>query len=85
MKLPKVKHRQLAIRFASGRFPQVSTTATEEKFGSKARQHVEMLKVNLRRYEMDSQETCDTEKALEGLLFFSKTVILDMQNKEDLY
>ncbi len=57
----------------------------EEKFGSKARQHVEMLKVDLRRYELDSQETCDTEKALEDLLFFSKTVILDMQNEEDLY
>ncbi len=43
-----------------------------------------MLKVNLFRYELDSQETCDTENALEDLLFFGKTVILDMQNEEDL-
>ncbi len=57
----------------------------EEKFESKPRQWVEMLKVNLRRYELDSQETCDTEKALGDLLFFSKTVILDMQNEEDPY
>ncbi len=57
----------------------------EENFGSKARQHVKMLKVNLRRYKLDSQETFDTEIALEDLLFFSKTVILDMQNEEDLY
>ncbi len=56
----------------------------EETFGSKARQHVEILKINLRRYELDSQETCETEKALEDLLFFSKTVILDMHSEEDL-
>ncbi len=56
----------------------------EEKFGSMARRHVEMLKVNLFRYELDLQETCDTENALEDLLFFGKTVILDMQNEEDL-
>ncbi len=57
----------------------------KENFGKKARQQEEILKVNLRRYELDSQETFDTEKALEDLLFFSKTVILDMQNEEDLY
>ncbi len=44
----------------------------EEKFGTKARQHVEMLRVNISRYQVEPQKATDTEKAMDDLLLSSR-------------
>lgn len=85
IKLPKSKHRQLAVQYAFGRFPQVSTTMMAEKFGNRVRQHMETLDRNLSGYDLEGEEMWATEKALEELLFFSKNIIECMQNDEGLW
>ncbi len=53
LKFKKVKHRQLAIQFACGKFPQLSTTEMEDKFGDEARHHMEMLSGIISRYQLE--------------------------------
>ncbi len=36
---------------------------------------METLKENLSRYQLESEEAYDTEKAMDDLLFFSRTVV----------
>ncbi len=45
---------------------------------------MEELNANLSRYELEPQEAVDTEKAMDDLLFFGRTVITEMQNEEGL-
>ncbi len=64
LKFTKVKHRQLAILFDCGRFPQVPISAMLDKFGDKARHNVDMLDANLSTYQLELQEAVDAEKAM---------------------
>lgn len=49
LQFSNVKHRQLALQYISGRFPQVSTTSMTEKFGNRVREYMNSTKTKNRQ------------------------------------
>ncbi len=81
LKFRQLKHRQLAERCASGRFPQVSTSLMVDGFGPREHEHLAKLQDNLSKYDLSPEEALKTERALNCLLFYSNTNLGNMQEE----
>ncbi len=73
--IPKLKHRQLAEKWAFGRFPPPSTTLLQEKIGDIVERHLDTLDEHLSRYHL----VAATEAALDHLLFMTATFFDDVE------
>ncbi len=69
LQLSKLKHWQLAVKWSFGRFPLLSTSLLEEKFGEKIPRNLNALKTLLSRYRLSEEERTVTEASLDHLLF----------------
>ncbi len=69
--LPRRVHRTQALKRACGRFPPMSTTQLEHRFGTKVEDHLTTLRTNLSKTFLDPGKTLATEKALDELNWFN--------------
>ncbi len=79
LRLPKVRYRQLAVKWAVGRFPPLSTALRLEKFGDIVETHLDTLQENLSRYRLGQNDTEATEAELDHLLFMIASFFKDME------
>ncbi len=75
----KVRHRQLAVKWAFGRFPPISSTSLEEKFGDTASRHLGILQGKLAGYHLNEEERLEIETALDQQLCMTITFFDDME------
>lgn len=66
-------------KWAFGRFPPMSITLLEDKFGDTVPAFMNDLKEYLGRYRLTEEETKVTEKALDQLLFFTIVFYDDLE------
>ncbi len=79
LRFAKVRHRQLAVKRAFGRFPPISSTLLEEKYGNTVSRHLDTLQCKLEGYNLREEERKETETALDQLLFMTITFFDDME------
>ncbi len=79
LQLSKPRHRQLAVKWAFGRFPPLSTSLLEEKFGEKIPANLNTLKTLLSRYRLSEEERTAAEASLDQLLFMTSTYFDDLE------
>ncbi len=68
LRLPKAIHRSLAVKWALGRFPPLSTSLLEEKYAAVVTKHLDTLKEKLAGYQLNENQVRDTEHALDTLV-----------------
>ncbi len=56
-----------------GRFPPISATLVEEKYGNTVSRHLDTLQSKLAGYNLSEEERKETETALDQLLFMTIT------------
>ncbi len=71
VRIPKARHRQLGVKWTFGRFPPLSTTVLEEKFGGIVGKHLRELHILLAKYSLNESKMRATEASLDQLLFFT--------------
>ncbi len=79
LRLPKARHRSLAVKWAFGRFPPLSTSQLEEKYGTAVTMHLDTLEEKLAGYQLKENQVRDTEQALDKLLFLTKEFFENME------
>ncbi len=62
-----------------GRFPPISSTLLEGKFGEMVHQHLNRTKENLKEYTLSREKIQATEASLEQLLFLTASFFEDME------
>ncbi len=62
-----------------GRFPPLSTTLLEEKFGDIVGKHLRELHMLLSKYSLNESEMRATEASLDQLLFFTSVYFEDLE------
>ncbi len=62
-----------------GRFPPLSTSLLEEKYGTVVTKHPDTLKEKLAGYQLNETQVRDTEQALDTLLLLTKEFFENME------
>ncbi len=62
LRLPKVRHRRLAVKWIFGRFPPLRTTLLQEKLDDIVKKHLDTLQENSSRYHLGQNDTEATEQ-----------------------
>ncbi len=57
--------------WAFGRFPPISSTPLEEKYGDTVSRHLDTLQRKLAGYHLSEEERLETETALDQLIFMT--------------
>ncbi len=56
LRFPKVRHRQLAVKWAFGRFTPISSSLLEGKFGEVVHEHMHNITENLKEYNLSGEK-----------------------------
>ncbi len=67
------------MKWAFGRFPRLSPSLLEEKYGTVVTKHLDTLKEKLAGYQLNENQVRDTEQALDTLLFLTKEFFENME------
>ena len=71
LRFPRLRHRMQALKWACGRFPPMSTTELENRFGIKIPNHMRTLEENLKKTALSDEEMEATTNALDELSWSS--------------
>ncbi len=76
------KHRQLAVKWAFGRFPPISSSLLEGKVGEVVHEHMHNITENLKKYNLSGEKMQAAEASLEQILFLTASFFEDMEQEE---
>ncbi len=79
LNLSRTRHRQLAVKWAFGRFPLVSTTMLESKYAEVVPANIATLEDKCFRYCLSAEDLQATEASLDKLLFLTVSFFDDME------
>ncbi len=75
----EMRHGQVVVKWAFGRFPPLSSPLLEENFGEVVQEHLHTLTEDMQEYFLSEEKKQATEASLEQPLFFTASFFEDME------